>query len=145
MKSERIPENNRQPSVGGPSEKFNFTKHLVRFWRDLQDDQCWKYDESSPVQLLEKLQLDRHLADNDEFERADFFWSRRPRFLRPISFVFSLAAVFGLPLWLFNFPVIGVPFLIISAVFLTTNVVQTVRWRRQYELSIDRLIWTRSM
>lgn len=52
--------------------------------RDLQDNQSWKYDELSPVQMLEKLKLDKRLANRDELERAEFFWARRPRFLRAI-------------------------------------------------------------
>src|ERR1700736_3857311 len=38
MKSERAPEINRRLNVRNPSEKLNFTKHLVGFWRDLQDN-----------------------------------------------------------------------------------------------------------
>src|SRR6202022_909401 len=38
MKSERAPEINRRLNVRVPSEKLNFTKHLVGFWRDLQDN-----------------------------------------------------------------------------------------------------------
>jgi hypothetical protein len=37
---------------------------------------------------------------------------------------------------------IGYPLLIISAVAVNTNIVRSVRWRRQYELCIDRLIQT---
>jgi len=39
-------------------------------------------------------------------------------------------------------PTIGVPFMISAAVIVNTEIVQSVRWRRQYELSIDRLIRT---
>src|SRR6202043_3583029 len=38
MKSERAPEINRRLNVRVPSEKLNFTKHLVGFWRDLEDN-----------------------------------------------------------------------------------------------------------
>jgi hypothetical protein len=48
----------------------------------------------------------------------------------------------GLPFWLFIIPAIGMPLLIISAVAVETEIVQSVRWRRQYELSIDRLVRT---
>ena len=33
----------------------------------------WKYDELSPVQLLEKLKLDECPADKDELARAEYF------------------------------------------------------------------------
>jgi hypothetical protein len=55
--------------VGRPSEKARFTKRLTELWRDLQDDQYWKYEASSPVQILEKLKLDRCQQNNDELAR----------------------------------------------------------------------------
>jgi len=36
--------------------------------------------------------------------------------------------------------VIGVPLLIVAAVIVNTEILRSVRWRRQYESSIDRLI-----
>jgi hypothetical protein len=66
----------RRPKIRGPSEKVNFTRHLVGVLRDIEDNQSWKYDELSPVQLLERLKLDKRLADRDELERAEYFWTR---------------------------------------------------------------------
>jgi len=122
------------------SEKLTFTEHLAGFWRDLEDDQRWKYDELSPVQLLEKLKLDDCPADKDELARAEFFWSRRPRVLPATGFLLWVILVLGLPFWLFTVPAIGVPLLMIAMVVVDTGIVRSVRWRRQYELSIDRLI-----
>jgi hypothetical protein len=131
-------------SVGGhtPLEKFSFGKSVSKLWRDLQDDQHWKYEASSPVQLLEKLKLDNCLKNHDELARAEWFWSRRPRLLPIVSYVVWLLAALGLPLWLFVVPAIGLPLLIISAVAVDTEIIRSVRWRRQYERSIDRLIHT---
>ena len=53
-----------------------------------------------------------------------------------------LMVAFGLPFWLFIVPAIGYPLLIIWAVLVNTDIVRSVRWRRQYELGIDRLIQT---
>jgi hypothetical protein len=130
--------------VGGypPSEKFSLARLLAEFWRDLQDDQCWRYEASSPVQLLEKLKLDSCAKNHDELARAEWFWSRRPRLLPVASYVAWLLVALGLPLWLFVVPAIGVPLLIIAAVAVDTEIVRSVRWRRQYEVSIDRLIRT---
>ena len=122
------------------SEKLTFTEHLAGFWRDLEDDQRWKYDELSPVQLLEKLKLDDCSTDKDELARAEFFWSRRPRVLPATGFLLWVILVLGLPFWLFTVPAIGVPLLMIAMVVVDTGIVRSVRWRRQYELSIDRLI-----
>jgi hypothetical protein len=138
------PEIHGRPEVRSPSKRFNFSKHLVEVWRDLEDNQRWKYEELSPVQLLEKWQLDSDLVDNDELERVEYFWNRRPRFLRPISYAAWLIVALGVPFWLFVIPAIGMPLLIVSAVLVNTDIVQSVRWRRQYELTIARLIRTKS-
>jgi len=135
----------RRPKIRGPSEKVNFTRHLVGVLRDIEDNQSWKYDELSPVQLLERLKLDKRLADRDELERAEYFWTRRPRFLRAISWIAWLLLALGLPFWLFVVPAIGLPLLLLSAVLANTDIVRSVRWRRQYELSIDRLVRTTSI
>ncbi|HET9374607.1 MAG TPA: hypothetical protein VFO40_06515 [Chthoniobacterales bacterium] len=131
--------NHRHVSDRRP-EKSRFSKCLVELWRDLHDDQHWKYEASSPVQILENLKLDRCQQNHDELVRAEWFWNRRPRFLRATSYAVWLLAALGLPFWLFIIPAIGVPLLIISAVAVGTEIVQNVRWRRQYELSIDRLV-----
>jgi hypothetical protein len=122
-----------------PSEKPNLNKRLVNFWRDLEDNQRWKYAELSPVQLLKLFKPDECPADKDELARAEFFWRRRPRFLSAITYVAWLIAALGLPFWLFIVPAIGVPLLILFTVIANTNIVRSVRWRRQYELSLDRL------
>jgi hypothetical protein len=140
MKNKQALEIDRHANCRAWSEKFNFTEHSIRFWRDLEDNQRWEYDELSPVQLLEKLKLDECQADKDELARAEFFWSRRPRFLPAIASVAWLMVFFGLPFWLFIVPAIWVPLLIVSTVLGNTDIVRSVRWRRQYELSIGRLI-----
>ena len=73
MKNKRALEIDRPANVQAASEKIDFTKHLVGFWRDLEDNQRWKYDELSPVQLLEKSKLDERPTDKDELARAEFF------------------------------------------------------------------------
>jgi hypothetical protein len=125
-----------------PSKKSRFIKHLAELWNDLQDEQHWKYEASSPILILEKLNLDTCQQNNDELVRAEWFWNRRPRLLRATSCVVWLLVVLGLPFWLFIIPAVGIPLLIISAVAVDTEIVQSVRWRRQYELSIDRLVRT---
>jgi len=117
-------------------------KRLGEVWQDLQDDAHWKYEQLSPVQLLEKSKLHSYPPDNDELARANWFWSRRPRLFPVASCIAWLIVALGLPFWLFIVPSIGVPLLIIAAVIVDTEIVRSVRWRRQYELSIDRLIRT---
>jgi len=139
MKNKRALKIDQGAQFRAPSEKSNLSKHLANFWRDLEDNQHWKYDELSPVQLLEKLKPDACPADKDELARAEFFWRRQPRFLSAITYVAWLIAALGLPFWLFIVPAIGVPLLILFTVLANTHIVRSVRWRRQYELSLDRL------
>ena len=140
MKNKRSPGIDRPTSFCASSEKPSVSNHLGGFCRDREDNQHWEYDELSPVQLLEKLKLDEYPTDKGELARAEFFWSRRPRLLTAADYIVWLTVAFALPFWLFIVPAIGVPLLIIATVVVATGIVRSVRWRRQYGLSIGRLI-----
>lgn len=142
MKNQQIPEIHRVGDLRTWPVSFDLTRRLVKVLRDLEDHQRWKYGQLPPVQLLEKLKLDRCPMDKDELARAKYFWHRRPRLLPVVSYVVWLIVALGLPFWLLTVPTIGYPLLIISAVMINIEIVRSVRWRRQYELSIDRLIQT---
>ena len=124
------------------SQNLSFRKRLGDFWRDLLDEPHWKYEELAPVRLLEQLELHAHLTDNDELARASWFWSRRPRCLQTANGMIWFIVALGLPLWLFVVPAVGLPLVIAAVVIVEIEIVRSVRWRRQYELSIDRLIRT---
>ena len=117
-------------------------KALSEVWRDLRADPKWKYEQLTPIQLLEKSELRIRLPDSDELVRATWFWSRRPRLLSVASSILWITVALGLPFWLFRIPSIGVPLIIVTAVVINTDLVRSLRWRRQYESSIDRLIRT---
>ena len=59
-----------------------------------------------------------------------------------VSFIVWLTVALGLPIWLFVVPWIGLPLIIVAAVIINIEIVRSARWRRQYELCIDRLIRT---
>jgi hypothetical protein len=118
---------------------LSYAKRLSEVWQNLQDKPHWRYGLFPPVQLLEESDLN-YIAHNGELARADWFWTRRPRLLQATSFVVWLVVALGLPLWLFILPGIGVRLIILGAVIVNTEIAQSMRWRRQYELSIDRLI-----
>ena len=124
------------------SEKHTLGKALSEVWQDLQADPKWKYEQLDPVQLLEKSEVRIHLTDSNELVRATWFWNRRPRLLSIASSILWITVALGLPFWLFRIPSIGVPFMIAAAVVINTDLVRSLRWRRQYESSIDRLIRT---
>ena len=96
----------------------------------------------SSTNLFDLISRVADLIDNDELARANWFWRRRPRLLPVVSSIVWLIVALGLPLWLFVVPVIGVPLLIVAPVIVNTDIVQSARWRRQYESSIDRLFRT---
>jgi hypothetical protein len=123
--------------------RHNFDKVLGEIWKDLQHSQDWKYEQLSPIEILQRSKSHGYLPDDGELRRANWFWSRQPRWHQATSCLAWLMVALGLPLWLFIFPAIGVPLMIVAAVIINTEIVRSVRWRRQYELSIDRLRRTR--
>ena len=111
---------------------LSYAKRLSQVWQDLQDEPHWKYGQLPPVQILEESGLN-YVAHNGELARANWFWRRRPRLLQATSCIVWLVVALGLPLWLFSLPGIGVPLTILAAVIVNTEIVRSVRWRRQYE------------
>jgi len=134
--------NNQCVSRHSLPEKITFPKRIRDIWQDLQDNSHWKYEQLSPVHILEKSKLHRNSTDIDELARAEWFWSRRPRLLPAASCIVWLILVLGLPFWLLSFLVIGAPLLVIAAVVVDAEIVRSVRWRGQYESTIVRLIRT---
>ncbi len=126
-------------TFSGP--RIRFRERLVRFWTDLHDDQRWKYDELAPVELLQKAEFHCQTLLEDELARVNWFWRRRPNVCSIVAWISWLIAVMGAWFWV-TFPLVGVPILIASIALVLLTIVRSVRWRREYELSIDRLIRT---
>jgi hypothetical protein len=124
------------------AEKHHSGKFLRELREALRHSQHWRYQQLSPVKLLQRSNYHKYPPDTDELTRANWFWSRQPRWHHAASCALLFIVALGLPLWLFMFPAIGAPLIVITAVISNTGIVRSVRWRRQYELSIDRLIGT---
>jgi hypothetical protein len=122
-------------------EKHGLSQALSEVWHDLRADPKWKYEQLTPIQLLEKSELRIRLPDSGELVRATWFWSRRPRLLSVAGSILWITVALGLPFWL-RIPSIGVPLIILAAAVINTDLVRSLRWRHQYESSIDRLIRT---
>lgn len=144
MGNRLTPEIRRQPFIYTWVSKLNFCERFTALYRNLQDVHGWKYREASPLQLLEILNVDRHAVDRDELERAYFFWNRKPRLVQSIARGAWMVAAIGLPICLVTLPVIGGLLLLISLTLANINIVHSARWRRQYELSIQRLLRRKS-
>jgi hypothetical protein len=144
MRNRLTPEIRRQSIIYTWLAKLNFSERFTALYRNLQDVHGWKYREASPLQLLETLNVDRYTMDRDELERAYFFWTRKPRLLQSITRGAWVISALGLPICLVTFPVIGGLLLLISLALANANIVHSARWRRQYELSIHRLLRRKS-
>ena len=120
-------------------------RRLRRVWRDLKEEQPWKYRELPPAILFEALKLNLLYADKSEFARAEWFWLRRPKGLLTESWLRSLICV-SLGPFLFFVPKVGLPLFFAWClgirVLVLADQLRLMRWRREYERSIDRLIRT---
>jgi hypothetical protein len=102
----------------------------------------WKYEELPPIALMRSLQLGPAAIDQDQFTRAEWFWSRRPKVLsESVSFLFFyltvLVCLFYLvpeTIWLLLlWTLAGVSCVSIDHIRLN-------RWRNEYELSIKAIV-----
>ena len=102
----------------------------------------WKYEELPPIALMKSLQLGPAAIDQDQFTRAEWFWSRRPKVLsESVSFLFFyvtvLVCLFYLvpeTIWLLLlWTLAGVSSVSIDHICLN-------RWRNEYESSIEAIV-----
>ena len=120
-------------------------------WKDLITEPAWKYDESPPFLLSQLTEQDLLEASDSELARAIWFWSRRPKLLFHDTvtlvvealciFIFLFIAFFRWPgTWITE--VVIMLFGILFGVATEVQRLGFLRWRREYEASIDRLIST---
>ena len=117
--------------------------HWRDFWKDFNCNEHWKFPELSPVQLQKSLDVPWSFIDRGEYVRAEWMWSRKPKLILGEGGLGYAILVF-VALLLLLVPQIGV--------FLTTawcitmlgaiarDVVRSIRWRREYEVSITRIV-----
>ncbi|MGA8476745.1 MAG: hypothetical protein WB696_02180 [Chthoniobacterales bacterium] len=116
---------------------------LHDFWRDFNTINRWKFPELSPASLQQWLDFNLGQVDYAEFARAEWMWGRKPRSpLGKSMSVYILLVFVGLLLLLF--PSFGI--LLAAAWYLAMfiaiahDAVRSARWRREYEVSIVRVI-----
>jgi hypothetical protein len=109
--------------------------------KDVDGNPAWKYEELPPAALIESLHLEPVEIDQDEFGRAEWFWSRRPKVLSEsvcLFFFYLTVAVClfyllpGTIPFLFLWIVAGASCAFIDGIYLN-------RWRKEYESSITRV------
>jgi hypothetical protein len=115
------------------------SEHLARFWRDLHDDPAWQYEELCPIELFQKVEIDYQALPKAELDRVAWLWRRRPRALTAVGLILWLTAAVAAPFCAI-IPCLAVPVLITCMALLLLTIVRSTRWRRDYELSVNRLL-----
>ena len=126
---------------------------LSTIWRDLTREPIWKYEISPPF-LVSKL-TEHHLlaADDSEISRTIWFWYRRPKLMfydTAVLVIMALCLLISLSVALVYRPGTSLPKRIAEVIVLSfefaieiyaiNHRLKFLRWRRDYEHSIDRLI-----
>ena len=128
---------------------------LLAIWRGLTTEPVWKYQELPPFLLLELIKLDLVEASDSELSRVMWFWLRRPRLTLHEStalIVLALCALLFVTIAFVDWPLTSMTkraaelmILLVGVAVQSYAVVHRFRslcWRREYELSVDRLIRT---
>lgn len=126
---------------------------FLAIWSDLTAEPVWKYDELPPFLLTQLTEADLLEANDSELARVIWFWCRRPNLMFRDSvevMIVTLCVLISLSIALVAWPgtsppkrideVIIVLFELAVAIYATGHRLRFLRWRREYERSIDRLI-----
>jgi hypothetical protein len=118
-------------------------QRIIGWWRDFQYPSRWRYPDLMPQDVLTFRQFKIELAAEPELKRAVWLWSRRPRLILgsgALSYVIMIACTTIALL----VPVIGIFFaaawLGIWVLAIAADTIRYVRWRRDYEISLDLLL-----
>ena len=105
-------------------------------------DSIWNYDELSPADLIESLQLERALINQKEFSRAEWFWSRRPKLLceNLVLFFCYLTVAVCFFYYLPQTALLLVFWIGAGASCIFVDHIRLTRWRNEYGSSIKRII-----
>jgi hypothetical protein len=117
---------------------------IVGWWRDFQYPSRWRYPDSAPQDILAGRHFEvESAAAEPEMRRAAWLWLRRPKLIlgygalgyvimvacTTIAMLVPLIGIFFAAAWL------GIWVLAIAA-----DTIRYVRWRRDYEATLDRLL-----
>jgi hypothetical protein len=128
---------------------------LLAIWRNLITEPVRKDEELPPFLLSQVTKLDLLEASDSELSRVMWFWLRRPKLMFHDSaalMTVALCILISLSIALVNWPgtsmakrvaeVIILLFEVAVEMYLIGHRLKFLRWRREYERSIDRLIRT---
>jgi hypothetical protein len=111
------------------------------FWTDFQTEHDWRFPEVPPWQIHRYLGYP--ILDYSESLRAEWLWRRRPREILGrgvvgyvLVIVISILILLTAPVGIF----VEAAWLFTCFILIASDVVRNVRWRRDYEVSLCRLI-----
>ena len=105
-------------------------------------DHFWSYPDLCPEDLIRSFHLKPASINPDELLRAEWFWNRRPKVLCA-NLILLFSYILVLVCLLYFLPECAASllvWLVIGASGVMVDCVRLDRWRREYELSIKRLI-----
>jgi hypothetical protein len=105
-------------------------------------DPTWKYEELPPAALIKSLHLEPATIDQNEFSRAEWFWTRRPKVLsESLSFFFVYLTVAVCLFYLLpNTILLLLVWILAGATCAFVGHIRINQWRNEYESSITRVI-----
>ena len=128
---------------------------LSAIWTDLTTEPVWKYEELPPFQLSKLTESDLLEASDSELARVIWFWCRRPKLMFYHSaalMIVVFCVLISVSIALVSWPGTRLPkridevmivlFELAVAIYATGYRLRFLRWRREYERSIDRLFGT---
>ena len=128
---------------------------LLTIWSDLTAEPVWQYQELPPFLLPQLRSLNWRGADDSELSRAIWFWLRRPKstfcegstalvagFCLLLSVITAFVVSSETSISELAIEVIIVLFVVAIGIGAVVYQVRLVRWRREYERSVNRLIRT---
>jgi hypothetical protein len=116
---------------------------IVGWWRDFQYPSRWRYPDLTPADVLAFRQIGLESAAESELKRAVWLWSRRPKLILgsgALSYVIMVVCtMIALLIPVFGFLFAGA-WLGLWVLAIAADTIRYVRWRRDYETALDRLL-----
>ena len=113
------------------------------FWKEFNSQEEWRFPELPPGQLQKAFDVPWVFVDRGEFRRAEWMWARKPRLVVGEGF-FGYALIVLVALLLLLVPHMGVVLTIVwcsvMVGVIARDIVRSIRWRREYEVSIIRIM-----
>lgn len=126
---------------------------LSTIWRDLTREPVWKYEVMPPFRVSQLTEQHLLAASDSEISRAIWFWYRRPKLMfcdTAALVIVALCLLISVSVALVYWPGTSTPkriaeitillFELAIEIYGINHRLKFLRWRRDYERSIDRLI-----